>query len=125
MVSAENIARYEGVMQDVMKLMGADSVSVCGEAGDVDKNDVHLITTQAEAFIPLASLIDINKELERVQKEIDRAKGDILRAESKLNNESFVAKAPEKVVAAEREKMEQAKQLLEKLETRLADLKSL
>ena len=124
-VSAENIARYEGVMQDVMKLMGADSVSVCGEAGDVDKNDVHLITTQAEAFIPLASLIDINKELERVQKEIDRAKGDILRAESKLNNESFVAKAPEKVVAAEREKMEQAKQLLEKLETRLADLKSL
>lgn len=76
----------------------------------------------AEVFIPLKALIDVDKERERVKKELAKAQGEIDRAQSKLANESFVAKAPEKIIAAEREKLETAKAMLSKLEQRLADL---
>ena len=75
-----------------------------------------------EAFIPLDQLIDIDKEIERVNKEINRMKGEVARAEGKLGNPGFVAKAPEKVINEEKGKLEVAKDMLSKLEHRLAEL---
>ena len=60
--------------------------------------------------------------IERIKKEIDRAKSEVARAEGKLGNQGFMAKAPEKVVLEERAKLETSKALLEKLCTRLAEL---
>ena len=55
-------------------------------------------------MVPLAGLIDVEAERARIDKEIEKAEGDLKRVSGKLSNENFTAKAPEDVVAKEREK---------------------
>ena len=55
-------------------------------------------------MVPLAGLIDIEAERARIDKEVEKAEGDLKRVAGKLSNENFTAKAPEEVVAKEREK---------------------
>jgi valyl-tRNA synthetase len=59
------------------------------------------------------------EEIERLRKEIKRIEGEVHRAEGKLSNEKFVERAPEAVVAAEREKLDRNAGLLQTLKTRL------
>ena len=105
-----------------MRLAGAESVTVQADKTGVPEGAVSAVCESAEAYIPLNELIDVEKERERVQKEMARVQGEIGRAEAKLANEGFVAKAPEKVIAAEREKLETARAMLEKLAQRLREL---
>lgn len=62
------------------------------------------VTTDAEIFVPLAELIDLDEEIARLQKENERLTGEIARIDRKLGNANFVAKAPEAVVAEQRTK---------------------
>ena len=55
-------------------------------------------------MVPLAGLIDVAAEQARLDKELQKARQDLERIEKKLGNENFVAKAPEEVVAKERDK---------------------
>ncbi|PWI33489.1 valine--tRNA ligase [Vibrio albus] len=71
---------------------------------------------KSELMIPMAGLINKEAELERLAKEMTKTQGEIKRIEGKLNNQGFVAKAPEAVVAKEREKLEGYKETLVKLE---------
>ncbi|SIO93461.1 valine--tRNA ligase [Vibrio spartinae] len=71
---------------------------------------------KSELMIPMAGLIDKVAELDRLAKEIARTQGEIKRIEGKLGNEGFVAKAPEAVVAKEREKLAAYQEALVKLE---------
>lgn len=73
--------------------------------------------------MPLAELVDIAKEIERIERELKKANDEISRFENKLANEKFIARAPEAVVAAEREKAEKAKALAANLRETLATLK--
>ena len=60
----------------------------------------------AELLIPMAGLINKEDELARLAKEVAKIEGEISRIENKLANEGFVARAPEAVIAKEREKLE-------------------
>jgi valyl-tRNA synthetase len=60
----------------------------------------------AELLIPMAGLINKEDELARLAKEVAKIDGEISRIESKLANEGFVARAPEAVIAKEREKLD-------------------
>jgi valyl-tRNA synthetase len=60
-------------------------------------------------------------EIERLRREISRAEQEVARAQSKLSNEKFVANAPARVVAGEREKLDVNSRLLETLSRRLDD----
>ena len=108
----------EGAEGYLLKLAGVEKTSIQSERGKVLKSDVHIICEKAEAFIPLASLVDLNKERERIDKEIERVKGDIARAQSKLANEKFVSRAPEAVVNEERRKLQAGEDMLKKLQER-------
>lgn len=116
------IPAFEAAALYVTRLAGAESVTVQADKAGVPEGAVSAVCESAEVFIPLNELIDVEKERERVGKEIERVRGEVARAEGKLSNESFVAKAPEKVIAAEREKLETARGMLQKLEQRLAEL---
>ncbi len=104
------------------KLAGSGEVTVSTEAGEIPKNDVHIVSEGVEAVIPLSSLIDPEKEKARILKEIDRLNGDIQRAGGKLSNQGFLAKAPESVINEERVKLATAEEMLEKLRDRLETL---
>ncbi|MFP1779997.1 valine--tRNA ligase [Lonsdalea quercina] len=74
-------------------------------AGDKGPVSVAKLVDGAELLIPMAGLIDKASELDRLAKEVAKIDGEISRIESKLANEGFVARAPEAVVAKEREKL--------------------
>jgi len=75
-------------------------------ADDKGPVSVTKIIDGAELLIPMAGLINKEDELARLAKEVTKIEGEIGRIESKLSNEGFVARAPEAVIAKEREKLE-------------------
>ncbi len=108
--------------QLLMKLVGAEKITMSSERTEAAKTDIHLVCEGAEAFIPLASLVDLEEEKARIEKEIERVRGEVSRADAKLANEKFVSKAPEAVVAEERRKRAVAEDMLQTLIKRRADL---
>mgnify|MGYP005839610129 CR=1 FL=1 len=74
------------------------------------------VVREMEIFMPLADLIDLGKECDRLEKEIEDTKGRLRKAESKLANENFVEKAPAEVVEKEREKKATYQEELKKLQ---------
>ena len=74
-----------------------------------DEGAVTLITDGAKLYIPVADMVDFAEEKERLTKEKEKLEGEVSRLEKKLSNSEFVNKAPEKVVAIEREKLEKYK----------------
>ena len=121
-VPAADVPAIAELAQYLKRLAGAERIDVTDTLGDVQKTDVHIVCAGAEAVIPLASLVDLDKERERVQKEIERLSGEVERAEKKLGNESFVSRAPQAVVEEERRKRDNAADMLEKMRERLSAL---
>ena len=72
--------------------------------------------------MPLGELVDIEKEKARLTAEIERIDAEIARAEGKLNNESFVSKAPAKLVEAEHEKVKKYQDMKAKCVAQLENL---
>ena len=101
------------------RLAGAEGVTVSDtvDEGAMEREGmVEVVTHAARIFIPLAELVDFEKELARIAKEKENCLKQLAMFEGKLSNESFVSRAPEKVVNDQREKLAKAKALLEQLE---------
>ncbi|MBN7275126.1 valine--tRNA ligase [Ligilactobacillus pobuzihii] len=81
------------------------------------------VISGAEVYIPLAGLIDLNQEVERLQKEIDKLENEVSRGEKKLSNQGFVNNAPSQVVDEEKEKLAGYKEKLSATQSRLAEVK--
>ncbi|HLL80981.1 MAG TPA: valine--tRNA ligase, partial [Ktedonobacteraceae bacterium] len=81
-----------------------------------------LLAGPVEVYLPLAGMLDISKELERLDKEIAQAQQEIARTQGKLANEAFVSKARPEVVEREREKLLAQEERLGKLLERRAEL---
>ncbi len=84
---------------------------------------LQIVTEKATIYIPLADMIDREKELARLQSEKEKTAGDIARAEKKLSNGEFVAKAPAAVVEGERRKLEAFRMTLSKIEEAIKKIK--
>ncbi len=84
------------------------------------KGAAQIVAGEATACLPLGSLIDLSAEAARLQKELAKTTEEIARLHKKLSNEKFVASAPEEIVAAEREKLEEYSRTQEKLDTALS-----
>ncbi len=80
---------------------------------------------EMKILIPLAGLIDKTEETKRINKQIDKTKQEIQRGTGKLNNEKFVNKAPEHLVAAEQDKLKANQAALTELQQQLDKLNSL
>lgn len=78
------------------------------------------VTHLAKAYLPLAQLVDIEKEKARIQKELGKKQGELKGLEGKLSNPGFLNKAPEAVVAGEKDRAEKLKALIAKLEEQLS-----
>ena len=110
------------------RLAYASDVTVVGvaDAGSDDamtaQGMVTVTTHAARIFMPLAELVDLEKEKARIQKELDKNRKELDKLEAKLQNPGFVNKAPAQVVEAEQERAEKLRALIAKLEESAAAL---
>lgn len=102
-------------------LAKCSSVDVVLE-GVKPKNALSSVVRGIEIFLILEGSIDIEKEKSRLRKEVDRISRNIENSEKKLLNENFVNKAPQNIIKAEREKLENMKESLKKVLSNLENL---
>ncbi len=86
------------------------------------ENAALAVTDSAKVYLPMGDLIDREAELKRLQKELANCQREIKSTEGKLANKEFVAKAPEKVVNVEREKLARANERLLKIQESIREL---
>jgi valyl-tRNA synthetase len=84
-----------------------------------------LLAGSVEIYLPLAGLLDIGKELERLDKEIVQAQQEITRVQAKLANQNFVLRAKPEVVEKEREKLTAQEERVSKLQSRRIELSNI
>ena len=106
------------------RLAGARDLSLIEKDKTLDEKTVSAICPAGEVLIPLGELVDIEKEVARLEKEAKNLQEEIKRGEGKLNNPGFVAKAPEHLVQAEREKILTNQEMLHTITRRIQELKA-
>ncbi|MDP4180075.1 MAG: valine--tRNA ligase [Bacillota bacterium] len=105
------------------RLAGAAEVIVQSDKTGVCEDAVSSIIAGVEIYMPLDDLIDIEKEVERLQKEKSNLEKELDRVKGKLSNEGFVAKAPPKVIEEEKAKLVKYQEMFDKVIERLNGLK--
>ncbi len=118
----ENEAIYSGNEDIFIKMASASEVEITQTENAID-NALSVVTNTAKFTIPLNDLIDKEKETQRLVKEKEKIEKEIARLNGKLDNPNFVAKAPENIVAEEREKLAKNQALLSEIEESIAKLK--
>jgi len=93
--------------------------------GEVEKGSVSTVLDEATVVLPMSGIIDVDAEKARLDKEIKKLDPEIMKYEKKLSNQGFLAKAPEAVVAEQKERLEGLKADRAKLDEALARLADL
>ena len=106
----------------IQRLASASEVEVVDAGYEAAPGMVTVTTHSARLLMPMAELVDLEAERARLTKELEKARKQLEAQEKKLANESFVSRAPEAVVNAERERAEKAKALIANLEGSLKEL---
>ncbi|WP_208559019.1 valine--tRNA ligase [Marinilactibacillus kalidii] len=83
------------------------------------------VISGAEIFLPLAGLVDVDEEIERLGKELEKWMQEIKRVEGKLSNQKFISNAPEKIVEEERNKQREYQDRYASVSDQLGKLKAL
>jgi len=117
---AERLATAEPYYQ---RLAGAASLSLLQPEEAPDEKTVSAVGVIGEALIPLGDLVDLDKEIARLEKEAQTLRDEIARSQGKLANMGFVSKAPPALVTSEKEKITQNTAMLETLIKRLEELR--
>ena len=122
MIVAERPEAFAAGEMYICKLAYADHIVLCDAVPENAEKMVSVVTDEARLFMPMAELVDLDKERARLEKELEKARKNYENQMRKLSNESFVARAPEQVVQTERDRAEKAKALIENLEESLKNL---
>ena len=103
-------------------MISASEVFVQMDKTGIDENAVSVVIDKATVYMPLADLIDFEKEKERLAKEQKRLEGELKRVHGMLNNEKFMSKAPEAKIAEEKEKLAKYESMMAKVQEQLKAL---
>ena len=105
------------------RLASASDVTVADANTPTPDGSIEVVTHAARVLMPLAELVDFEKELARIAKEKANAEKQLAGIENKLSNQGFIAKAPEAVVNGAREDAAKLRALIEKLDASAAAMK--
>ena len=118
------VTKYEDTFRSASKIL--EKLASASEVIITDKYEsddaVTVATAAGSLYIPLAEVIDFEKEKARLSAEMKKNDGEIERLEKKLSNEGFIAKAPKAVVDIERQKLEKYLETRAQLTAALAKL---
>lgn len=118
--SAEVIRTSESLFA---RLAYASGISLQNDKSGIPEDAAAAVVPGAEIYIPLDELIDFEKEMERLTKEKENLEKELNRVNGKLRNESFLSKAPQKVVDEEKAKLVKYKQMYDNVTERLDNLR--
>ena len=104
-------------------LGGGSEVHVQADKNGIGDDAVSVVVPGATVYIPLAELVDIGAEIQRLEKEQKRLEGELSRSAHMLSNEKFLSKAPAAKIKEEKEKQAKYEQLMAGVKERLAALK--
>ncbi|MBP5242267.1 MAG: class I tRNA ligase family protein [Clostridia bacterium] len=121
-VASESKRLIQANKNSIVKLAGANDIIFIDDAKELPEKTVSHVCEICQIYIPLGELVDIEKEKVRLTAELERVDAEIARANGKLSNQSFVAKAPKKLVEEEQAKLEKYTAMREKLEKQLQEL---
>ncbi|MDY3987362.1 MAG: hypothetical protein SOY75_05405 [Peptoniphilaceae bacterium] len=116
--------KLQALAYEFENLASASEVQVV-EQDPKPEDAAQIIQDKLKIYLPLAGLIDYNEELEKLAKELENAQNEIARAEKKLANPGFVAKAPENVINKEKEKIASYSGMIPELEKAIADVRKM
>ena len=116
----ETLAIAEPYLQ---RLAYVSDAAIGGKDALAGEKVVSAVCAAGEIRIPLGELVDFEKEIARLEKEQKNLEGEIARANGKLNNPGFLAKAPAHLVEQEKEKLKTTESMLESVKARIADLR--
>lgn len=126
MLVSEDLREVVAHNDSYIKLLGGiDNLELRPLNGEKPENAMAAVVTGIEVYLPLAGLIDVEKETQRLSKELAAMEKDLQRAGGKLNNAGFLAKAPEDVITKERAKYEELSGKIEAVKKRMAYLAEL
>ena len=100
-IETQNAECFNSAKDAIMKLAFASDVET-GESFNLD-GSVAVVTDACKAYMPMSELVDKEAEIQRLTKELESAQKQLDTVNAKLNNETFMSKAPEKIVAGVRE----------------------
>lgn len=112
----QGFENYSDVMRSMAKLSDIKFVD------EAPKGSIQTVVYDTTLILPIAELIDLDQERERLKKEISKLEDNIKKISQQLENENFVANAPEEVIEEKREIVEQDNQKKEKLAKALEQL---
>ena len=119
--------KFEEVFKEAQnyfkKLAYIENIEYLDSIDDANTKYVALHDEKINVFLNMSDAIDLDAEIAKLEKEKQSATSELKRAQGMLKNENFVKKAPEKLIQAEKEKVEKYTDLLEKIELRLNELK--
>jgi valyl-tRNA synthetase len=105
------------------RLASASEVQLINDKNQIPEGAVSVVIAGAEIFLPLEELVDMEKEKERLNKEKENLEKEIQRVRGKLNNQGFVAKAPQSVIEEEKAKEAKYQEMYDKVMERLKSMK--
>jgi len=105
--SAETLARLDAHKDLIHRMARIETSGPL--TGEVEKGAVSTVLDEATLVLPMSGIIDVDSERARLEKEIGKLAAEIIKYEKKLSNQGFLAKAPEAVVAEQRERLETLK----------------
>jgi valyl-tRNA synthetase len=117
--SPETRARLECNRDVILTLARLASADI---ANTIPPGSAQFVLGEAIAALPLGDVIDFAKERARLEKELQKAEAEIARFDAKLANEQFVSRAPEEVLAEQREKRAEALALASRLKDAVSRL---
>ncbi|MCK4956996.1 MAG: class I tRNA ligase family protein, partial [Candidatus Cloacimonetes bacterium] len=108
------IKLFEDYSNYFLKLSKVSDINIAIEM-EKPKASIAAVVQNIEIFLPLAGLIDLDAEREKLNKQIVKVEKEVKRVNGKLNNERFISKAPEAVINKEKAIYEEVKTKLDKL----------
>lgn len=113
---------FENCQNFICKLALVGKMTIAENIDESLKGYYTLHLDKINVFLDLSSCIDKKEEIAKLQKEKENLMKEVKRSEGMLNNQNFISKAPEKLVNAEREKLEKYSQMLKKVEARIDEI---
>ncbi len=107
-----------------IRLASASKITIQDNKDNIPENAVSAVIEGCEIFIPLAELVDIEKEIERLSKEKENLSEELNRANGKLDNEGFLTKAPQKLIDEEKAKKLKYQEMYDNVVERINNFKN-